>query len=933
MDFKVRSVLEWENGQNVMLSQSYKGVPVYGAELSFGLMGDIMLGSTGELLHGELELNIVPELSPAEAVQAAREALDLADASLASQPGLMIYDLAMLTDVPSDPRLIYLVDFDSEGQPRAFIDAQTGTLVDSSSKSEPALDFVVLDGLGLFLSPTCAANALLSLPVADENGIGDIPADRFSAVFPDTQKAFDYVNTVYNYFFNSFNMDSYDGKGGKTTIMVELKIAGTVAINLDCFLAFNPDTVTLDLVAHEFAHSLINLEYKFESGALNESFADIMASLIDGNWTFAEDIGAFRSLADPPQFGNPPHPDEYSEFRVLPFKTDDGGVHSNSGIMNKAAWLMTEGGTFNGVTVNGIGLGNVDPFLFSSMRTFTSTTSLHNAATHMRFTQAPMFFDLQGLCAVQNALYAVQLLDFPDINCDGKQDFGDNDSDNFPLNADNCPSLPNDQADTDGDGIGNACDEDIDGDGVPQVINSAEGFFGALFGGGLDSCPQVPNKDQKDTDKDGLGDACDPNTILPPDDDYDGDGLTDQSDNCQQDFNPSQKDFDQDGQGDSCDTDDDNDGALDTFDNCYHLANPDQADGDKDGNGNACDDPFFDPEGDGFGDAGDNCKWEYNPDQKDTDQDGKGDDCDGDNDGDTINDLNDNCPLTPNPDQADEDEDAVGDECDWLKGSIDSLTVEVPTGNGPFGSPGDLLGIPISQCEPDQGTWYSDDFAMGLRFTDVGEGIVLWVSGGTDPFLTKPTAGQDQSHLFGLQMGRQYFLNITFGDDVPAGETYTLHPEFFCGPYTEFHAPPTLPDAPTPTPTTVPSGLTLPYLTLLQNGNCRTNPGPDYELLDILPAGFQASINGVVPDNAWLRIFLPDWNQNCWLFASVVEVTGDLAGVTVYQYAPPPTPTTDPDEGNGNLPQCSDGLDNDGDGFIDDVDRECADPNDNDETS
>jgi hypothetical protein len=83
--------------------------------------------------------------------------------------------------------------------------------------------------------------------------------------------------------------------------------------------------------------------------------------------------------------------------------------------------------------------------------------------------------------------------------------------------------------DTDGDGELDVCDPDIDGDG----FNNTD-----------DNCPLVANPGQNDTNRDGVGDACD----------IDGDGIPDDADNCPSVVNPMQTDSDGDGFGDyACD--------------------------------------------------------------------------------------------------------------------------------------------------------------------------------------------------------------------------------------------------------------------------------------------------------------------------------------------------------------------------------------------
>lgn len=164
----------------------------------------------------------------------------------------------------------------------------------------------------------------------------------------------------------------------------------------------------LDIVAHEITHGVTeyssDLIYQNESGALNESFSDIMGTAVEfffqpagdgmlrADYVCGEDVvrGAFtamhgiRSLANPNAYG---HPDHYS-LRFLG-EDDNGGVHINSSIPNHAYYLAIEGGThrISGVTVAGVGRNNREQIekvfyrAFTQMLTSNANFSMARAAT------------------------------------------------------------------------------------------------------------------------------------------------------------------------------------------------------------------------------------------------------------------------------------------------------------------------------------------------------------------------------------------------------------------------------------------------------------------------------------------------------------------------------------------------------------------------
>jgi hypothetical protein len=240
----------------------------------------------------------------------------------------------------------------------------------------------------------------------------------------------------------------------------------------------------------------------------------------------------------------------------------------------------------------------------------------------------------------------------------------DQDGDGRSDCIDNCPAHPNPgQEDTDGNGVGDAC-------------NDAEDADGDEFADALDNCPADPNPGQEDTDSNGVGDACNDSQ------DGDGDEWADLLDNCPMDANPTQQDLDGDGFGDACDAcigfgvaDGDGDSVCDSTDNCPSVPNPNQENCDFDSLGDACDPDATDPDADGIADPCDNCPGVANPSQTDCDFDGLGDACDPDAvdlDGDGVAGSCDNCPAASNPDQLDRTADGVGDACD--QGALDTTT-------------------------------------------------------------------------------------------------------------------------------------------------------------------------------------------------------------------------------------------------------------------
>ncbi|SEO40997.1 fibronectin type III domain-containing protein [Paenibacillus sp. OV219] len=180
------------------------------------------------------------------------------------------------------------------------------------------------------------------------------------------------TNLVYNYYKNTLGRDSIDGNGMDIFSLVNVPDNGYLMDNAfwDGSAMYYGDgsgvsnggmnctSCALDIVAHEITHGVTQytsgLEYRNQSGALNESFSDIMGVVIDSNdWDMGEDSGMIgRSLQYPARYGQPGKMSD-STYWPESNEEDNGGVHTNSGIPNHAAYLMVSKIDGAGLSLNG----------------------------------------------------------------------------------------------------------------------------------------------------------------------------------------------------------------------------------------------------------------------------------------------------------------------------------------------------------------------------------------------------------------------------------------------------------------------------------------------------------------------------------------------------------------------------------------------------
>ncbi|MEL3974060.1 M4 family metallopeptidase [Rossellomorea oryzaecorticis] len=415
------------------VQQVYKGTPVYGAVLTAHVNKDGVLtavsGAPVPNLEEKQSLKAAKNVSKKDAVAAGEK--DLV-AEIGSEPAYEYAPKSKSVIYVKDGQAhhAYLVNYNfldpKPGNWNYFIDAASGEILDKVNEIHEAGgkpggpgavgSDTIGSGTGV-LGDTKSLNTYLSSSTyyLQDNTRGGgvftydagnrqrLPGSLWADADNQFHASYDaaavdahyYAGQTYDYYLDTHNRNSYDGNGAALESTVHYGRSYNNAFwNGQQMVYGDGDGVTfaplsggLDVVAHELTHAVTDttadLIYQNESGAINESMSDVFGTLLEyhtGNnpdWEIGEDIytpgqggDALRSMSDPTKYNDPDH------YSVRYTGTgDNGGVHINSGIGNKAAYLLSQGGTHYGVNVTGIGTDKVGDIYYRALTQYLTPSS------------------------------------------------------------------------------------------------------------------------------------------------------------------------------------------------------------------------------------------------------------------------------------------------------------------------------------------------------------------------------------------------------------------------------------------------------------------------------------------------------------------------------------------------------------------------------
>ena len=378
----------------VRFQQMHKDIPVFGGELNVQTdAGKNIVSANGEILP-DLSVDVTPKIDSASAMEKAigvvakNYNIDAAELA-ASSPELWIYNPIMLKPARDFNALVWRMDV----TPNRLLPIRELVLVDAHT-GIVALHFNQVPHAKNRLTYT--ASNTTTLPgtlVCNELNPTCIGGDSHAVA------AHIYAGHTYDFYSTNHGRDSINNAG--------MNLVSTVHYNTNYANAYwsgsqmvygdaNGYALADDVVAHELTHGVTAYEsglvYYYQAGAINESLSDVWGEFVDQTngagtdtlavkWQIGEDItglGAFRNMADPTIFGDPDRIGSTNYDCDESYNNDNGGVHTNSGVNNKAAYLMVDGGTFNTYTVTALGITKVAKIYYEAQTNLLLSASDYN---------------------------------------------------------------------------------------------------------------------------------------------------------------------------------------------------------------------------------------------------------------------------------------------------------------------------------------------------------------------------------------------------------------------------------------------------------------------------------------------------------------------------------------------------------------------------
>jgi bacillolysin len=394
-DLRVSATARGTAGRSTVRFQQLRDdVPVLGGELVVNLDRDRNVQSaSGEALAGDVATS--PSIGAGAARDAAVGAVARGEGVSAFQleaelPELAIYDAGLLGGPgPKRPSLVWRLEVTSRSatpiDQLVLVDAHRGTVALTIDQIEHLKNRSICDAANDHAQVPCTS------PVATE---ADPPGAGDNA---DVSPAFEYSGDTYD-FFAGLGRDSLDDEGLplKSTVRycdpAQACPYGNAFWNGEQMVYGQGYAAADDVVGHELTHGVTDfsahLFYYYQSGAINESLSDVFGEFIDQTngagtdtaavkWQMGEDIpgvGALRDMEDPTVFGDPDRMTS-PNYTADSGEGDAGGVHTNSGVNNKAAFLIADGGTFNGRTVTGLGIAKASRIYYEVQTSMLTSAS------------------------------------------------------------------------------------------------------------------------------------------------------------------------------------------------------------------------------------------------------------------------------------------------------------------------------------------------------------------------------------------------------------------------------------------------------------------------------------------------------------------------------------------------------------------------------